>query len=95
MHTCMEFCLFFHSLSTRKFLDLNIMYKNKSFQGAKFMFECVWKYLKEVLFADPPGPPPTARQVSLSNHEAFMATRTGLYVGGDTLIENTDSFIEG
>ena len=57
------------------------------------MFECVWKYLTEVFLADYHESPPSAQEVALAAHAAYMTSRLGLYVGGRNYFHALDEHV--
>ena len=65
------------------------------FQGAEYIFSCVWKYLQDKVFATPPGPPPTKRELHLAAHAAFRAARTEVYVDEQGCRDKVTKFVQG
>ena len=57
------------------------------------MFDAVWEYLTKELLVDT-GPALTRQQQDNLNHDAFLSSRIGLYVGKEQLQDSIDQYIK-
>ncbi|XP_071079623.1 TPR repeat-containing protein DDB_G0287407-like [Haliotis cracherodii] len=64
-----------------KTLGVQMSYSNPA-QAAEFMFTGVWEHLNKVLLADLSSSQ-SPREKSKAHHDAFAASRSNLYVGGE------------
>ncbi|CAG5114750.1 unnamed protein product [Candidula unifasciata] len=68
------------------FFEQQWKYSGLLFQGAKFMFESVWKYCQELLATSDSEETSLLQQNRLC-HDAYLASRTTLYLGGDSYLQ--------
>ena len=61
------------------------------FQGAELMFNAIWKHLNEVLLKD--SKPESKFSRIKAEHDAFLSSRSLLYVGNDDILQQLTSNI--
>ncbi|KAK3086865.1 hypothetical protein FSP39_024606 [Pinctada imbricata] len=61
-----------------KSLGVHLSYKDPV-EGAKLMFDAIWKHLTEVLIKDTDSQSQSARSLRLAQHDAFLVSRLKMY----------------
>ncbi|XP_064624063.1 nephrocystin-3-like isoform X2 [Lineus longissimus] len=59
-------------------------------EGAKFMFNAIWKYMSEELLVDPSGIDLEPSQQQKLQHDAFCDSHCGLFIGGNDYMNILD-----
>lgn len=64
------------------------------FKGAKLMFEAIWKHLNDVLLADQSDGDLGRRESLALQHNAYLSSHLGLYLGGDEYLRTLDTYMK-